>query len=570
MSRVSLIVLVAAGLLGAAKAPTVDYRLGATAQSGAPPLLDVELRFVGDEDGETHLDLPDRFASGRDAWRHVLDLKVSGASVREDGPAHRVLTHKPRARITVRYRVSSTYDRDPAASDGNPYKGPLIRPDWFNLMGEFVFAEPRGRGRQPATFRWGRLPKGWTVASDLEHGRMGRPLTVDDVGQSLTLGGSALRVEARPISGGVLRFAAVEGGSYPIDAMADDIARIVTAQRTYWNDRDGPYFVGFTPLTSDGRARSVGGTGRGDGFALYATEGMAERLRWTMAHEHIHTWIPGRVGGMGGADQPLRYWFSEGVTDFLTWRTMVRAGLVSPEEVVGRMDEALRGYDANPLKTAPNTRVLAEFWTTPDAQKLPYQRGAMLALKWDEDIRRKTGGRVDLDDVILRMRDHYRQFPKGQGPDVATGLVSAAWTLAGLDLRPDIARYVDRGEAISLPEQMFDGCLDTRTTVTPAFDAGFDVTASATAKIVRGVRRGGPAWTSGLRDGQRIDAIDLKLGDTSREIVLTVRPVNGRGKARTIRYWPYGDRDVEARTLALAFGLQGEALAACGRKLGGL
>ena len=29
----------------------------------------------------------------------------------------------------------------------------------------------------------------------------------------------------------------------------------------------------------------------------------------------------------------------------------------------------------------------------------------MLALKWDEEIRQKSGGKADLDDVIVRMRD---------------------------------------------------------------------------------------------------------------------------------------------------------------------
>ena len=59
--------------------------------------------------------------------------------------------------------------------------------------------------------------------------------------------------------------------------------------------------------------------------------------------------------------------------------------------------------------------------------------------------------------------------------------------------------------------------------------------------------------------------------DMAREIVLTVRPARGRNaRARTIRYWPYGDNDVEVREIALAFGLEGEALAACGRKIGGL
>lgn len=569
MLRVPLLLAAASLLLGAAKVPTVDYRLGVEPQADKPPLLNVEIRFQGDADGETRLELPDHWASSKDNWRYLSDLQIKGATATADGPAVRVLRHRPNARITVTYRVQTAYDQDPAGADGNPYKGPLIRPDWLSVMGEFAFATPAGRESQAATFRWGRLPKGWRMASDLEHGRMGRAMTVNDIGDSVIMGGPQLAVVERPIPGGTLRFAAPEGGSYPIAPMADDIAKVIAAERAYFDDLSEPYFVGLVPLAPWNRGLSVGGTGRGDAFVLYATPGAADHLCWIIAHEHTHTWIARRVGRMGEKDQALHYWFSEGFTDFLTNRIMVRAGLATPAEIVGRMDAALRTYDVNPLRRAPASRVLSDFWTDANAEQLPYQRGQLLALKWDEEIRRKTGGKADLDDVILRMRDHFVQFPAGQGPDVVTGLVSAAWVVAQVDLRPDIAWYAERGGYVDLPETLFDGCLDARVITSPAFDSGFDHMATFQAKMIKGVRRGGPAWNAGLRDGMGVNAIDVKPGDTSREIVLTVRPAKG-GKPRALRFWPYGDSDVQTRRLQLATGLSETALAACGRKIGGL
>jgi len=570
MLRVLSLAAAACLMLGAAKVPTVDYRLGVEPQAGKPPLLDVEIRFQGDADGETRLELPDHWASAKEAWRYLSDLEVTGAAASEDGPAVRVLRHKPNAKITVRYRVQTAYDQDPAGADGNPYKGPLIRPDWMALLGELVFASPEGRDPLPATFRWGKLPKDWRVASDLEHGRMGRPMSVQDVAQSITVCGPRLALVERPIAGGTLRFAAPAGAPFDAPAFADDVAKIVSAQRGFWNDLNEPFFVAYLPLTPRPSGSSSGGTGRGDGFVLYSTPNApAERMRWTIAHEHIHTWIPKRVGRRPGDPEAAVYWAGEGFTEFYTVRTMLRAGLVTPEEGVARMADEAAAYEANPLKTAPNARVISDFWTDRNAQRLPYQRGALLALKWDEAIRRKTSGKADLDDVVLRMRDHNRQFPHDQGPDIVTGLISAAWVVAQVDLRPDIAKYVEGGAYVDLPEQLFDGCLDAVVTVAPGFDSGFDHAASATTKTVKGVRRRGPAWNSGLRDGMRIDGMDLKPGDMTREIVLTVRPAKG-GKARTIRFWPYGDNDVETRKLQLAVGLSDAARTACGRKIGGL
>jgi predicted metalloprotease with PDZ domain len=571
MIRAVLTALAAAGLLGAAKVPTVGYRLGVEPVAGAAPLATVEIRLQGDADGETRIALPDHYGFGRDVWRYLSDFSVKGAEVTAPDPAHRVLRHRPGAPLVIRYRVQTAYPQDPPGEEGNTYRGPLLRPNWFALLGDYVFATPEGRAHEAATFRWGRLPKGWHAASDLEHGAMGRPLSVADVAESITVGGTAIQVtESADVPGlRVVRPNAAE--AFPA-TLPDEISRTVAAQRGFWNDVAQPYFVALVPLAAKASGgRSTGGTGRGDGFILYATPGHGGDLGWTIAHEHTHTWIAGRLGRMAPEpEEAAAYWLSEGFTDFFAVRTLLRGGLITPEAAVARLDRGLTAYDRNPARTAPASRIVAEFWTNDDIEQLPYQRGALLALKWDEDIRRKTGGKADLDDVVLRMRDHYRQFPPGQGPDVVTGFVSAAWIVAGLDLRPEIAGYAERGEPVPLPEQLFDGCVDTRTTVTPAYDAGFDPAGSVAAKVMRGVRAGGPAWNSGLRDGMRIDRVDLTPGDTSREIRLTVRPANGGGRPREIRYWPYGDKDIETRRLQLAFGLEGHRLTTCGRKVGGL
>jgi predicted metalloprotease with PDZ domain len=275
------------------------------------------------------------------------------------------------------------------------------------------------------------------------------------------------------------------------------------------------------------------------------------------------------VGGLPkGETEASAYWLSEGFTDFLTNRVLVRSGLIPAKEVAERLDGTVSEYEASPVRTAPVARIVADFWKDENVRKLPYQRGQLLALKWDEDIRRKSAGKFDLDDVLLRMRDHYQRFAPGQGPDIVTGLVSAAWVVAGLDLRPDIERYAVRGELVVLPETLFDGCLYTRTNRRPTFDAGFDTAGSFAAKELRGVRTRGPAWTSGLRNGQRLDAWTLKAGDTSREVELSVR--DARGRVRQVRYWPYGDDVIEDHDLLLKPGMTEAETIACGRKIGGL
>jgi predicted metalloprotease with PDZ domain len=576
MIRRLLTILAAASLLGAARAPEpVAYRLDVEQTDPAqPPTLAVELRLRGDADGETRLDLPGAFGDGKDFWRNLWDLQVKGATVAEDGPATRVLRHKPGAALTIRYRVRTAYPDDPQAHDGNPYRGPILRPAWLAILGESVFAMPEGRQAEPAAFRWGKLPAGWRAVSDLEHGAMGRPMSVGDIGESVTLAGRGLQVATRAIPGGTLRVALPAAAPLPREALADQLAAVIAAQRGFWSDLKEPYVVGVVPLASPDGWRSIGGTGRSDGFALYAwPKASVDMLKALIAHEHMHSWIPNRTARLAdGEQEPKDYWFSEGFTDFYMARTLLRGGLWTPAQAVEQMNATLAAYDASAVRTAPNSRIVADFWTKPEVQKLPYQRGELLALKWDEEIRRKTEGRKDLDDVVLRMRDRYVSYAAGKGPDAETGLVSAAWDVAAMDLRPDIDRYAVRGAAVDLPEELFGGCVRVRTTVSPAFDAGFDAEGSFAAKVVKGVRRGGPAWNSGLRDGMAILAGGYQKGDPSHQVELTVRaPARGKRQPapRKIAYWPYGEADAVKRRLELRPGLAGEALAACGKAIAG-
>jgi predicted metalloprotease with PDZ domain len=565
MIRALGVAAAAALLIGAARPATVDYRLGLDPQKDGPVTASVEIRFIGDADGETKLALPSEFGGTENAWRNLYDLKVQGAQVSGDG-AERTLRHRPNAKITVRYRVRSAYAEDPEGADGNPYQGPILRPEWAGLIGEFVFATPAGRDAEAATFRWGKLPKGWQAASDLDNGRLGRPMTVADVPESITLAGASISLAERPVEGGTLRVAMVGSDA---GKLADAVAPVVTAERRFWTDVSGPFFVGFIPLAAKPRGYSVGGTGRSDGFALYSTPGQDEQLKTIIAHEHTHTWIPNRIGRLPPeAEEPAVYWLSEGFTDFFTHRALLKAGFIDPKEFTERLDGALSAYEASPVRTAPAARIVSDFWKDRNVQQLPYQRGALLALKWDEDIRLKTGGKADLDTVLRQMRDHYQKFAPGQGPDVVTGFISAAWVVARLDLRGDIERYAVRGELVPLPENLIDGCLYVRTNRKPTFDPGFDTKASFAAKQLKGVRTRGPAWNSGLRNGTRLDSWTLKEGDTQVQVELVTR--DARGRARKVAFWPYGDDVIETHDLLLKPGMTAAETVTCAGKMAGL
>ena len=543
--------------------PSFSYQVAPIVENGAVTALSVSVTFRGPATGTLRFDLPDKSEGQVERWRFLTDFQVHGATIAAPDPATRMLAFKPGARVTLRYTVRSAYAAEPVGTDGNPYRGAILRPGWFASLGEYVFAVPHDGENWPATFRWGPLPMGWTAASDLEHGGIGRAMTVHDIGESALLGGADVALYRRSIPGGELRIAVRGTWSFSPTHLADILSRTVAAQRAFWGgDVKGPYLVTLFPLTGAG---SSGGTGRSYGFALYGTPDTSEAIfSRTMAHEHMHSWIPSRVGTLSdGQGEPADYWFSEGFTEFYTERTLLRSGIWPLEEFVGDLNDRLLAYDISPVRNAPNARIVKDFWTDENVSQLPYQRGLLLAYLWDRRLR--DAGKGNLDSVMFAARDTY---VAAQVKPRAVANFLAACARTGIDLSPDLARNVDAGDTVTLPGDLFGDCASVRTLEIPTYDAGFDREKSAAAGIIAGVDPLGPAYAAGLRDGmRRIGREGGKEGDA--RVKLGYRVVDASGQERLIAYLPAGRGIQTVQTVELAPRLTPAKRAACARQMSG-
>lgn len=537
---------------GRAAAP-VEYRLTPELKAGALIALGVRIRLSADSSGQMVLDLPDRGRGSSGRWKFISDVKVRGATAREDGPAKRVLTSEPGAAIEVSYRVHSAYATDPSGEDGGANKGAVVRPNWFASLGLFAFATPEGRDDAPAMFRWGPVPKGWTVGSDLDPVPGRGPMTVADVANSTTLGGTDVRLYSRPAKGGAIRIAIRGEWAFPEGRLVDDIDTIVRAQRRFWSSAGGPYFVSVIPLAASPNVISFNGNGLYDGFVLYGTDNVGEaRLRRVLAHEHTHNWIPFKQGRLpDGPDQAADYWYSEGFTDFYTDRTLLRSGVWTAADFVTHLNEVLRNYDTSPVRQAPNSRIVSDFWSNQAVSDLPYQRGYLLAFIWDREMRQATHGTADLDQVMFAMRDRYVTAPQAAKPNLLASFETTARTLTGVDVRPDVERFAIHGSAIELPRDLFGPCATISTVTIPAFDLGFDAAAPAAKGVFSGVDPSGAAYRAGLRDGmKRITREGGEPGDS--RVAITFRVADQSGRERVIRYKPEGKTTVTFQQAVLA------------------
>ncbi|MXP43985.1 M61 family metallopeptidase [Allopontixanthobacter sediminis] len=502
------------------------------------------MKFAGDADGNTVLTLPKEFAGQQDLWRHISALEIIGGKIEPRDSATRILLHWPNELLTVRYRVNSAYDETPSSYAKG---GAIIRPDWFAAFGEALFAAVEGRDYVPARYRWQGWPESWRVVSDIDHGQTGQAMTGADIVESTLLAGPALQYFERQIPNGTLRMGVNGTFQFEIADYVNAQTRVIAAQRKFWGDANGPYTVTLYALQDVANGSSAGGTGRSDGFALEATSDIdLSILTRILAHEHTHTWISRRVGELPKQDEALNYWFSEGVTDFYTGRTLLSAGVWTPAEFADDLNEALARYAGSPARDRPNNAIAREFWSDDDVQQLPYDRGRLFALLVDYQLRVRSGGSANYDDLLAIMRERWRLAAVDQKPELRSAFVDAASEL-GLNVRQDLARYIDAGERILLPDALFGSCAILRTVDLARFDPGFDRRKSSETGVIQGVVPDGPAAQAGLENGmKRIAYISSKEGDSRVPMVYRVAQ---QDEELTISWLPAGRETYTAQEL---------------------
>jgi len=538
----------AAGLLCAAAPPegeTIQYRVKPALAKDGARTLQVDMRFRGDSDGETTLLLPSRWAGASELWRHVSELEIRGAQSSGGFFDKPIIRHRPGATIRVRYKLRSAYAEDP----GFAYEKarPLIRPDWFFIHGEGLFAYPEGRFEAPARFRWGKAPKGWAIASDLDHLEGGKT-DVANMINSVAIGGAALRIVQRDIGGGTpLRVAVLGDWSFDPGALADLVSRVMAAGNSFWGDRPSPYLVAMAPLGSLPAGLSYTGTGRTDAFSIASTSAfdLNQATRF-LGHEYTHGWIPIELGSMPEENEAKDYWFSEGFDDYLASKLLLRSGLWTLPEFVADKNKTLLRYGTSPAKTADAATVAERFWTDNAVQQVSYDRGHLLAARLDADIQARTGGAKSLDDVLRAQR----KAAKGSS-EMATALFSRVLREeTGIDIEPDLDLYARRGQALLLPPDLYGACARIVTERRRDFTRGYDSQATRLAGgIIAGVAPDGPAYAAGMRDGMKLVRLESgTIGDSSVELVYRVSDESGE---KLIRFMPEGKAEHDVQRVEL-------------------
>lgn len=479
-----------------AQRDTLRYEL-ALATDGGARVLDVRLTLRGDASGTTTLQLPSAWGDQPALYRAVVELTPLTDGLRLERSIHadslfaRRVHHAPGAALELRYRLRQDWQ---GALERSTYGRVLLGEALALLTGHNALIVPARADSTPCvvTILWRGLPPDWRAESSFGRGpEWHAHTTFGDLRDMLLVAGQ-LRVQEQQVGAQRVRIALHGAWPFPDSTVTSMVHRLLAAQLAFWRDSvAGQYLVTLVPA-----AGMVGGAALADGMvALARPDTPLSDIAPLMAHEIFHRWSGRRIRSTADGRHK---WLTEGVTDYYADRFARDVGLLSADEYLDRVNQALLGYYASPVRNVPDVLVERRYWRDPGLTQLSYQRGYVLSLRMDALLREETNDAFSLDDYL---RGVYAGALANGGAISDTLLVEAAPERVRPQLRALLAPVLEAGETVAITGHELGECHSYRVVTASLAEVGFDPVASSWASRVRHVRPGSAAYEAGLREG---------------------------------------------------------------------
>jgi predicted metalloprotease with PDZ domain len=259
------------------------------------------------------------------------------------------------------------------------------------------------------------------------------------------------------------------------------------------------------------------------------------------AHEFFHLWNvkrlrPQALGPFDYAreDYTPSLWFAEGVTSYYAYRHLLGSGLWTREEFLGHLAGEIEQLEIEPgrlMMSAESSSFHAWFYDrSPQMQETNfanttisyYNKGALVGMLLDLEIRSRTGGRKSLDDVMRAMFQKFYEAPpttyygRGRGYE-ERDILETVNAVSGSDFADFFKKYVQGTEELPYSETLAKVGLALRISTPSGSPPSLGIFSRAEDRGVRitGVIPGGAADRAGLsRDDLLINVDELSLAGT--------------------------------------------------------
>jgi predicted metalloprotease with PDZ domain len=247
-----------------------------------------------------------------------------------------------------------------------------------------------------------------------------------------------------------------------------------------------------------------------------------------VSHEFFHLWNVKRIrpDALGPFDYTKEnytklLWVAEGITDYYSDLTLRRAGLITDGDFISAKAREIQALQNTPGRLVQSVEESSfDSWVkfyrpdenTINSQVSYYDKGAILGLLLDLEIRKRSNGAKSLDDV---MRTLYTEFFKKDRNYTPADFQKASEAAAGGSLEEFFAKYVRGKEELNYNAALEAVGLRLDTTLLGAngqpverVNFGADVRQDQDRLMVTRVYAGSPAYEQGLNTGDQIVALD--------------------------------------------------------------
>lgn len=326
------------------------------------------------------------------------------------------------------------------------------------------------------------------------------------------------------------RFVVTGEGNYDLQRVAEDTAKIAEEATKIFGELPVENYLFILNLRGRGGLEHLNSTALQWNRFNFKPRANYLGFLALVAHEYFHLWNVKRIrpDALGPFDYENEnytklLWVAEGITAYYEAVLLRRAGLITADEFLSGKAAMIRSLQTRPgrfetsLEEASLDAWIKYYRQDENAinnQVSYYDKGEIVAMMLDIEIRSRSGGRRSLDDV---MRYLYTDFAKKNRNFTPDDFQKTAERAAGGSLAEFFSKYV-RGESEIDYNAIVNGVGLRLKASEPNKGApyiGADLAEDAGRLTVKAVPADSPAYQQGLNVNDQIVAIDGYRAGTS-------------------------------------------------------
>jgi predicted metalloprotease with PDZ domain len=247
-----------------------------------------------------------------------------------------------------------------------------------------------------------------------------------------------------------------------------------------------------------------------------------------VSHEFFHLWNVKRIRpdvlgpfDYTGENYTKLLWVAEGITDYYADVALRRSGLISEQDFLSSAARSFQQLQNTPGRLVQSVEESSfDTWikfyrqdeNSINSQVSYYDKGAIMGLLLDLEIRRRSNGSKSLDDVLRYL---YQEFYKKNRNYTPEDFQKTAEMMAGSSLDELFTKYIRGREELDYNASLAAAGLkldrgivtDGAKPVERAY-FGADTVQEGDRLVVRRVYAGSPAYDQGLNTGDQIVALN--------------------------------------------------------------